>query len=112
MADCPKVARHIHLPFQAGSDRVLRAMNRGYTQAQYLELVDMARHYMPDIVLTSDVIVGFPGETEEDFNETLRVLLKRRVFDALFTFIYSKRKGHAGRNLAGYRAEKRKAAAL
>ncbi len=92
MADCTKVARHIHLPFQAGSDRILRAMNRGYTQAQYLELVDMARHYMPDVVLTSDVIVGFPDETEDDFNETLHVLRKAR-FDALFTFIYSKRKG-------------------
>ena len=92
MADCSKVARHLHLPFQAGSDRILRAMNRGYTQSQYLELVDMARHYMPDIVLTSDVIVGFPGETDADFNETLKVLEKAR-YDALFTFIYSIRKG-------------------
>ncbi len=92
MAECAKIARHIHLPFQAGSDRVLRAMNRGYTQAQYLKLVDMARRTMPDIVLTSDVIVGFPGEAEEDFSETMAVLEKAR-FDALFTFIYSKRKG-------------------
>ena len=92
MASCEKVAHHLHLPFQAGSDRVLHAMNRGYTQAQYLELVDMARHYMPDIVLTSDVIVGFPGETAEDFEQTLQVLKKAR-FDALFTFIYSVRKG-------------------
>lgn len=92
MADCSKVARHLHLPFQAGSDRVLRAMNRGYTQHQYLALVDMARQYMPDIVLTSDVIVGFPGETAEEFEETLHVLEKAR-FDALFTFIYSKRTG-------------------
>lgn len=92
MAECGKVARHIHLPFQAGSDRVLRAMNRGYTKSQYLELVDMARHYMPDIIITSDVIVGFPGENEAEFNETLSVLSSAR-FDALFTFIYSKRMG-------------------
>jgi tRNA-2-methylthio-N6-dimethylallyladenosine synthase len=92
MAECPKVARHIHLPFQAGSDRILKAMNRGYTQAQYLALVDLARAAMPDIVLTSDVIVGFPGETDEDFEETLRILRLAR-FDALFTFLYSKREG-------------------
>ena len=92
MAECDKVAHHIHLPFQAGSDRVLAAMNRGYTQAQYLELVETARRWMPDIVLTSDVIVGFPGETEDDFNETLQVLETVR-FDALFTFIYSIRNG-------------------
>lgn len=92
MAECEKVARHIHLPFQAGSDRVLKAMNRGYTRSQYLELVDMARQYVPDIVLTSDIIVGFPGETEDEFNDTLYVLKKAR-FDALFTFIYSKREG-------------------
>ncbi len=92
MAACGKVARHLHLPFQAGSDRILRAMNRGYTQAQYLSLVETARRYMPDIVLTSDVIVGFPGETAEDFEKTMEVLRQAR-FDALFTFIYSKRTG-------------------
>lgn len=92
MAECEKVAHHIHLPFQAGSDRVLQAMNRGYTRSQYLELVDMARRYIPDVVLTSDIIVGFPGETEDEFNDTLYVLNKAR-FDALFTFIYSKREG-------------------
>lgn len=92
MAECEKVAHHIHLPFQAGSDRVLQAMNRGYTRSQYLELVDMARRYIPDVVLTSDIIVGFPGETEDEFNDTLYVLDKAR-FDALFTFIYSKREG-------------------
>ncbi|SHI20140.1 tRNA-2-methylthio-N6-dimethylallyladenosine synthase [Sporobacter termitidis DSM 10068] len=92
LAQCEKVAHHLHLPFQAGNDRVLRAMNRGYTRTQYLELVDMARQYIPDIVLTSDVIVGFPGETEEEFNDTLAVIEKAR-FDALFTFIYSKREG-------------------
>jgi tRNA-2-methylthio-N6-dimethylallyladenosine synthase len=92
MAESEKVARHLHLPFQAGNDRVLQAMNRGYTRAHYLELIDMARGYMPDIVLTSDVIVGFPGETDEEFEDTLSVLEKVR-FDALFTFLYSKRTG-------------------
>ena len=92
MASSPKIARHIHLPFQAGSDRILKAMNRNYTKAHYLELVEMARHYMPDLVLTSDVIVGFPGETEEDFEETMSLLRAVR-FDALFTFMYSKREG-------------------
>jgi tRNA-2-methylthio-N6-dimethylallyladenosine synthase len=92
MAESPKVAHHLHLPFQAGNDRVLSAMNRGYTREHYLELVRLARKYMPDIVLTSDVIVGFPGETAEEFRDTLLVLEKAR-FDALFTFIYSKRTG-------------------
>jgi len=92
MAECEKAAKHIHLPFQAGSTRVLKAMNRGYTKEEYLELVGMAREIMPDIVLTSDVIVGFPGETEEEFDDTLDVLKKVR-FDSLFTFIYSRRKG-------------------
>lgn len=92
MAETPKAARHIHLPFQAGSSRVLQAMNRGYTREHYLELVDMARGFMPDIVLTSDVIVGFPGETEDEFAETLS-LLERVEYDALFTFIYSPRTG-------------------
>jgi len=92
MADCEKAAHQLHLPFQAGSDRVLRAMNRGYTRAQYQDLVAMARRYMPDLVLTSDVIVGFPGETEEEFEETLSLVEQVR-FDALFTFIYSPREG-------------------
>lgn len=92
ISECEKAAHHIHLPFQAGGDRILQAMNRGYTRSQYLELVDMARQYIPDAVLTSDIIVGFPGETEGEFNETLQVLKKAR-FDALFTFIYSKREG-------------------
>lgn len=92
MAACTKVAHHIHLPFQAGNDRVLRAMNRGYTRAQYLSLIDYARQVMPDIVITSDVIVGFPGETDAEFDDTLE-LVSRVGYDALFTFIYSKRPG-------------------
>ncbi len=92
MAGCRKAAPHIHLPFQAGNDRVLKAMNRGYTKNGYLELVAEAKEVIPDIVLTSDVIVGFPGETDEEFEDTLDVLKKVR-FDSLFTFIYSPRKG-------------------
>jgi tRNA-2-methylthio-N6-dimethylallyladenosine synthase len=92
MAKCDKAAKHIHLPFQAGNDRVLGAMNRGYTKEEYLKLVETAREIIPELVLTSDVIVGFPGETDEEFEDTLDVLKKVR-FDALFTFIYSPRKG-------------------
>jgi tRNA-2-methylthio-N6-dimethylallyladenosine synthase len=98
IAECEKVAHHLHLPFQAGSDRVLQAMNRGYTQAEYLELINRARQYMPDIVLTSDIIVGFPGETEDEFRDTLYVLEKAR-FDALYTFIYSRREGTPAANM-------------
>ena len=92
MAECEKCARHIHLPVQSGSDRVLRAMNRSYSRAQYLELAALARRYMPELVLTTDIIVGFPGETEEEFAETLSLCEEIR-FDAMFTFIYSKRVG-------------------
>ena len=92
MAQCEKAAKHIHLPYQAGNDRILSLMNRRYTKSDYLALVDMARSYMPDIVITSDIIVGFPGETYEEFCDTLDVI-KRVRFDALFTFIYSKRTG-------------------
>lgn len=92
MAACEKAERHIHLPFQAGNNRVLKEMNRGYTKERYLELVGMARSIVPDLVITSDVIVGFPGETDEEFEDTLDLLKKVR-FDALFTFIYSPRGG-------------------
>ena len=92
MASSPKIAKHIHLPFQAGNDRVLKEMNRRYTAEHYLSLVDYARKVMPEIVLTSDVIVGFPGETDEEFEDTLK-LVERVGYDALFTFIYSPREG-------------------
>ena len=92
MAESEKAARHVHLPFQSGNNRILRAMNRGYTQAEYLEKAAIARELMPDIVITSDVIVGFPGETDEEFDDTLELVKKAR-FDAMFTFIYSKRPG-------------------
>ena len=92
MAKAEKVAKHIHLPFQAGNSRVLQSMNRGYTKEEYIERIAMARHYMPDLVVTGDVIVGFPGETEKEFQDTLD-LMRRVEFDALYTFIYSPRKG-------------------
>jgi len=92
MAKCEKVARHIHLPVQAGNSRVLAAMNRGYTKEDYLGLIACARKYMPELVLTSDIIVGFPGECEAEFEDTLDVLKQVR-FDALFTFIFSPRTG-------------------
>ena len=92
MARCPKVAPVIHLPFQSGNSRVLSAMNRRYTREQYLEKVRALRARIPDVVLTSDVIVGFPGETTEEFEDTLSLIQEVR-FDALFTFIYSPRKG-------------------
>ena len=92
MAECPKVERHLHLPVQCGSDRVLAEMNRRYTVDQYLELIRYAKERMPDIALTSDIIVGFPGETREDFEKTLD-LVRRVGYTSLFTFIYSRRSG-------------------
>ena len=92
MAACEKVAPVLHLPFQSGSSRVLQAMHRGYTREHYLDLVAQLRARIPDIVLTSDVIVGFPGETQEEFEETLS-LIEEVGFDALFTFIFSPRRG-------------------
>ena len=92
MARCEKVAPVLHLPFQAGNDRVLKVMNRRHTRAQYLDKVRALKALIPDIVLTSDVIVGFPGETTEEFEDTLKVLEEVR-YDALFTFIYSPRVG-------------------
>lgn len=92
MARYPKIARQLHLPVQSGSDRVLKAMNRHYDRAAYLELVSYARQVMPDLVLTSDIIVGFPGETEEEFEQTISLVEQVR-YDALFTFIFSPRPG-------------------
>jgi len=92
MAESPKVARHLHLPFQSGSSRILKLMNRGYTREHYLDLIAAARDAMPGLVLTSDVIVGFPGEMEADFEETYSLIEQVR-FDALFTFIHSPRPG-------------------
>ena len=92
MRDCEKVCKHMHLPLQSGSSRVLKVMNRHYDKEQYLEIVRKLRREIPDIALTTDIIVGFPGETEEDFLETLDVV-KQVEYDSAFTFIYSKRTG-------------------
>ena len=92
MARCKHVAKQLHLPVQSGCDRVLRAMHRPYDKARYLELITYARKVMPELVLTSDVIIGFPGETEEEAMETV-ALVEQVRFDALFTFIFSPRPG-------------------
>ena len=98
IADCGKVCNHIHLPVQSGSDRVLERMNRRYTAAQYRELIAYARRRIPGVSFTSDIIVGFPGETYEDFLQTL-ALVNEVQFHSLFTFIFSPRSGTAA---AGY----------
>lgn len=90
--DCEKVCNYIHLPVQSGSNEVLRRMNRRYTAEHYMELVDMAREIIPDVTITSDLIVGFPGETEEDFEATMELSRKAR-WSMTYSFIYSKREG-------------------
>lgn len=92
MATTDKICHHVHLPLQSGSSKILEKMNRHYTKESYLELVRKIRTRMPDAALTTDIIVGFPGETEEDFNDTMDVV-KEAEFDSAFTFIYSKREG-------------------
>lgn len=92
MKNSSKICRHLHLPLQSGSSRVLKEMNRRYTKEQYLELAEKIRTAIPDIALTTDIIVGFPGETEEDFEETMDVVRKVR-YESAFTFLYSKRTG-------------------
>ena len=92
MGRSKKICKHLHLPLQSGSSRILKIMNRRYDKEHYLELVDKIRAAVPDIALTTDIIVGFPGETEEDFEETMDVVRKVR-YDSTFTFIYSKRTG-------------------
>ncbi len=92
MAKYPNICRHLHLPLQSGSTGILKKMNRRYTKETYLALVDRIRKAIPDISLTTDIIVGFPGETEEDFQETMDVVRRVR-FDSAFTFLYSRRSG-------------------
>ena len=92
MSESRHVARHFHLPMQSGSDRVLRAMNRKYDFEKYIMTLDYIREKMPDVTITSDIIVGFPGETEEDFEDTLSAL-RRAKFDMIYSFQYSPRKG-------------------
>ncbi len=92
MANGRHIAKHFHLPMQSGSDRILKLMNRHYDTAHYLEILDYMRACIPELAVTSDIIVGFPGETEEDFEDTLR-MLERVKFDMIYSFIYSPRKG-------------------
>ncbi|WP_026487833.1 tRNA (N6-isopentenyl adenosine(37)-C2)-methylthiotransferase MiaB [Butyrivibrio sp. XBB1001] len=101
----PKIARHIHLPLQSGSTEILRRMNRKYTKDQYLELVDKIRNKLPDVAITTDIIVGFPGETPADVDETIDVV-KKAQFDNAFTFIYSKRTGTPAAGFADQVPEK------
>ncbi|MGE5229488.1 MAG: tRNA (N6-isopentenyl adenosine(37)-C2)-methylthiotransferase MiaB, partial [Deltaproteobacteria bacterium] len=100
VAGLPSVCEHVHLPAQAGSDRVLAAMRRGYTAARYLERVRALRAAVPDVSITTDLIAGFPGETEDDFEQTLS-LVREAAFDAAFTFVYSPRPGTAAADLPG-----------
>lgn len=90
--DCEKLCRHIHLPFQSGSSRIIKRMNRHYTKEGYLETIEKLREAAPDISITTDIIVGFPGETEADFEDTMD-LIRRVRFDSAFTFLYSVREG-------------------
>jgi tRNA-2-methylthio-N6-dimethylallyladenosine synthase len=92
LAASDKAARHFHLPLQSGSDRILKAMNRRYDRKKYLDVVAYIREKMPDIALTTDIIVGFPGETEEDFEDTLDII-KRVRYDMIFSFVFSPRRG-------------------
>lgn len=98
MKNSDKICNHLHLPVQSGSSRILKIMNRHYTKEQYLDLVDRIKAAMPGISLTTDIIVGFPGETEEDFEETLDVVRKVK-YDSAYTFIYSKRTGTPAANM-------------
>ena len=92
MADIPQVCEYLHLPIQAGSDRILEAMDRGYTQKEYLRKIELLKKYIPDIALSTDIIVGFPGETYEDYLETVKVV-KEVEYDQIFAFKYSPRPG-------------------
>jgi len=99
MAECSKVCEHLHLPVQSGSDRVLKLMNRGYTRAYYLERAAYLREKVPGIALTADILIGFPGESEQDFQDTVS-LMKEVRFDYAYTFKYSPRPGTAASSLA------------
>jgi len=100
--DCDKVCNYVHLPIQAGSNKVLSAMNRKYTKEQYLSLAEKIKREIKDVSITTDIIVGFPGETDEDFEDTLDVVRKVR-YDGAFTFIYSKRTGSSKHGGASFR---------
>lgn len=100
MKNSTKICNHIHLPLQSGSSRILKLMNRRYTKEHYLELIEKLRENMPDVAITTDIIVGFPGETEEDFLETMDVV-NRAEYDNAYTFIYSKRTGTPAASMPG-----------
>jgi tRNA-2-methylthio-N6-dimethylallyladenosine synthase len=100
MAECETVCEHIHFPLQSGSDRILRQMQRSYRSERYLSWLDRIRATLPEVAVTTDLIVGFPGETEDDFGETMRVVDTAR-FDAAFTFQYSPRPGTAAASFPG-----------
>ena len=100
LAHSSKICRHLHLPLQSGSTRILEKMNRRYTKEDYLMLVDKIREKIPDMAITTDIIVGFPGETEEDFLETMDVVEKVQ-YDSAFTFIYSRRTGTPAASMEG-----------
>ena len=99
MAETATVCEHLHLPLQSGSDRILAAMHRGYTAERYLERVAAARAEMPDLAVTTDIIVGFPGETDDDFERTLEVAAEVG-YDSAYTFLYSSRPGTEAASLA------------
>jgi len=109
--DCEKVCEHFHLPLQSGSNRILELMHRGYTREQYLELVEYIREQIPGASITTDIIVGFPGETEDDFLDTLDMVKKCR-FDGAFTFIFSPRAGTAAAKMVGQLPRKTKSERL
>ena len=107
LAECSKACEHLHLPFQSGSDRVLEAMNRGYTRDYYLDRIRILRDRIPDLSLTTDILVGFPGETEKDFEQTVSLMEEIR-FDYAYTFRYSVREGTAAAGIEDSGTEQEK----
>jgi tRNA-2-methylthio-N6-dimethylallyladenosine synthase len=100
IAKCSKIVRHVHLPVQAGNNRILKKMNRGYTKEEYLDKIQRLRSTVTGVSITSDIIVGFPTETDEEFADTLDVI-RQVEFDSLYTFIFSKRKGTPAYEMEG-----------
>lgn len=111
VSELPNVCEHIHLPLQSGSDRILQMMNRGYTSSEYLDKIGMLRSKIPGIAVTADIIAGFPGETDEDFHETVDAL-HHAEFDGIFAFKYSARRGTRAYEMAGQVPEHEKGARL
>ncbi len=107
----PKLCKHIHLPVQSGSSAILSAMNRGYSREGYMETIAKLRRKLPEVVITTDIIVGFPGETQQDFMDTMSLIEQVR-FDAAFTFVYSKRSGTAAADMDGQIADEVKTARI